>query len=667
MSRMSRAAARYSQELPTNPRTKRTSHSLLFPKIADNVTIFDNLYGTLQLGLYQTDGSGRIVQRAGSNDSQVAAREIAGGTILLLPESRPALLASWDDALTSGAQWSNRLTYLAPDGSVVHVQTTAGPVHNDHGDLIGFLVCNSDITEEVVAREELALSEDRNRLAIESAHAGVWDLDVLENRCYFSPAFLQILGYEQNGIFTDIGYWKDLVHPEDVAVAKRAKRECVEGRRPGFHIELRMKTRDGKWGWFHCSGKVRRDDAGRALRVVGTLVDASAQKQHEQVLADSDRLLRETQRIAGLGSYVLDLEKDQWSCSSTLCELLGIDETTPMTLLGHVEMVDPDYREKFIDSYLAAVIGSKPFEMEYRTATTAGGIEHWVAEYCELKEDEAGRLCRMVGMIQDITERRAAEKAIRDLNDDLDRRVMERTSQLAAAKKEIESFSYSVSHDLRAPLRHINSFSAMLMEDLGSALPEEARYYLDRIQSASNKMGKLIDDLLTLTQVGRTKMKRERFSMSQMAAEVAGMLKEAEEGCDAEFVIEDGVHACGDSVLIRLVLQNLLGNAIKYSAGKKAHIEFGRTRVHGRSAFFVRDDGVGFDMTYANNLFQPFQRLHGSEFEGTGIGLATVRRIIERHGGAIWAHGKENEGATFYFTLSRHSEADSTTADGNKA
>ncbi|HJV37020.1 sensor histidine kinase, partial [Geomonas sp.] len=419
---------------------------------------------------------------------------------------------------------------------------------------------------------------------------------------------------------------------------------------------------------------VRRADGSRVLvtvnaapfldldgEAVGTVVimeDVTAQKQHEQEAADGDRLLQETQKIARLGSYVLDLAKDQWSCSSTLAEILGVDETTPMTLLGYLELIHPDCREKFLDEYLSAVMRSESFEMEYRIRRYNDGAERWVAEFSELKHDETGRLCRKVGMIHDITERKAAEEAIRNLNADLDRRVIERTSQLAAAKREIESFSYSVSHDLRAPLRHINSFCAILKEDLGSTIPEEARSYLDRIQGASSKMGQLIDDLLTLTQVGRTQMKRERFNMSKVAAEVASMLQEGGEDSHAEFIIEDGITANGDSQLIRLVLQNLLGNALKYSAGKQARIEFGKTKINGKTVFFVRDDGVGFDMAYAEKLFQPFQRLHGAEFQGTGIGLATVKRIIERHGGSIWAHGKEMEGATFYFTLSGSQVAD---------
>jgi len=166
-------------------------------------------------------------------------------------------------------------------------------------------------------------------------------------------------------------------------------------------------------------------------------------------------------------------------------------------------------------------------------------------------------------------------------------------------------------------------------------------------------MGKQIDDLLTLTRVGRAEMKRQSFSISALAGEVADMLREGEADGGPAFVVQQGIMAHGDSALVRLVLQNLLGNAVKYASRKPSpRIEFGQTLTNGKQTFYVSDNGVGFDMTYIDKLFQPFQRLHGSEFEGTGIGLATVRRIIERHGGNIWAEAKENEGATFHFTLS---------------
>jgi light-regulated signal transduction histidine kinase (bacteriophytochrome) len=217
----------------------------------------------------------------------------------------------------------------------------------------------------------------------------------------------------------------------------------------------------------------------------------------------------------------------------------------------------------------------------------------------------------------------------------------------------LEAFAYSVSHDLRAPLRHIDGFSQILLEDYTGKLDDEGRRHLQRVREASQQMAQLIDDLLNLSRVTRAEMRRETVDLSRMAEIVAESLKRMQSDRKAEFVIEKGLTAEGDERLVRVVLDNLMGNAWKYTGKRpQARIEFGRTNHDSRSAYFVRDNGAGFDMAYAHKLFGAFQRLHSvSEFPGTGIGLATVQRIVHRHGGQVWAEGAVDKGATFYFTL----------------
>jgi len=237
-------------------------------------------------------------------------------------------------------------------------------------------------------------------------------------------------------------------------------------------------------------------------------------------------------------------------------------------------------------------------------------------------------------------------------NELLEQRVSERTADLQASIREQESFSYSVSHDLRAPLRHINSFSAILVEEYGVQIPLEAHGYLERIRSASSRMGALIDHLLELSRVGRAQIKLGPVDLSELAGTILRMLQETEPQRSLECRIEEGITVLGDQSLLRQLLENLLGNAWKYTAQKPcARIEFGRTFVLKQPALFVKDNGAGFDMEYKEKLFGAFQRLHGSEFAGDGIGLTTAQRIIHRHGGHIWAEGRVDEGATFYFTL----------------
>jgi light-regulated signal transduction histidine kinase (bacteriophytochrome) len=250
---------------------------------------------------------------------------------------------------------------------------------------------------------------------------------------------------------------------------------------------------------------------------------------------------------------------------------------------------------------------------------------------------------------------RKSQNDLRVANLLLEQRVSERTADLQASVRELESFSYSVSHDLRAPLRHINSFSSILIEDYQDELPPPVHSYLERICKASNRMGELIDHLLELSRVGRTQLKPGPVNLSELALSILTGLAETEPERQVEVNIEKDLTVLGDHPLLRQLLENLLGNAWKYTSKKPAaRIEFGRTEVSGQPAFFVKDDGAGFDMTYKDNLFVAFQRLHGADFEGNGIGLATAQRIIHRHGGSIWAGGRVNEGATFYFTLPVH-------------
>lgn len=247
----------------------------------------------------------------------------------------------------------------------------------------------------------------------------------------------------------------------------------------------------------------------------------------------------------------------------------------------------------------------------------------------------------------------ASEKEIRQLNAELEQRVIERTRQLEVANKELESFAYSVSHDLRAPLRSIDGFSQVMQEDYADRLDKEGMDYLQRLRAASQRMGHLIDDMLKLSRVTRSSIQIDTVDLSRLAENIAAELQQRQPGRQVQFAITRGLTANGDKYLLEIALENLLENAWKFT-GKHAcaKIEFGSSETNGQRVYFVRDDGVGFDMAYVDKLFGAFQRLHSAvEFEGTGIGLATVQRIIHRHGGQVWGEGAVEKGATFYFTL----------------
>jgi PAS domain S-box-containing protein len=268
--------------------------------------------------------------------------------------------------------------------------------------------------------------------------------------------------------------------------------------------------------------------------------------------------------------------------------------------------------------------------------------------------DEGARLVGFTKVARDITEDRRAESARIEAVEEL----RQRTADLSAANEELEAFAYSVSHDLRAPLRGIDGFSQAVLEEYSDQLDDRGKDYLIRLRSASQRMGLLIDDILNLSRISRVEPGHEHVDLSAIATSTAADMREREPDRTVEYVIEDGVMARGDSRFLSIVFENLYANALKFtSTHANARIEFGCEQIDGESVYFVRDDGVGFDMAYSDQLFVPFHRLHTqTDFPGSGIGLATIRRIVRRHGGRTWAHGAVNQGATVYFTLGELNE-----------
>lgn len=305
--------------------------------------------------------------------------------------------------------------------------------------------------------------------------------------------------------------------------------------------------------------------------------------------------------------------------------------------------------------FLSRIVRRSVAEPIQKLAHTAQRIsrdkEYSVRAVREWEEGEVAELVDTFNeMLSQIEER---DRSLKASHDELELRVSQRTAELTAANKELESFSYSVSHDLRAPLRSIDGFSLALLEDYGDKLDGEAQSHLSRIRAAAARMGLLIDDLLNLARVARAELHRQPVNLSSIASSIVDELRNSNPDRRIDFFVQDCMETAGDGRLLRVVLENLLGNAWKYTSKRpSARIQFAKKQLNGVEAYFVADDGAGFDPAYAGRLFGAFQRLHGvQEFPGTGVGLATVQRIIHRHGGRIWAEGAVGKGATFYFTL----------------
>lgn len=397
-----------------------------------------------------------------------------------------------------------------------------------------------------------------------------------------------------------------------------------------------------------------RDGSGRIIAGIAIVEDITAQHEAETMLRESETRYALAMRGTNEGLWDWNPVSRDLYLSSRLLELLGLDDNAARTNSDEwMSHVHPDDRALFRAILIEHLKGRTPhFEMEYRVRHASGHYLWMLARGLALR-DEHGQAWRMVGSIGDISARKAAEAALREANRELEARVGERTAQLGAALHELEAFSYSVSHDLRSPLRAIDGYSALLAERYEHSPDDEARMLFGRMRAAVQRMGTLIDDLLDLARVSRQPLHRERVDIGALAHDLVAELREQTPQRRVEVDIADDLVASADPGLIRIVLANLLGNAWKFSAGRDpARIRVGRMHTAAGEAFCVDDNGAGFDMRYRDKLFGAFQRLHGvREFEGTGIGLATVARIVRRHGGEVGAEGEVGIGARFWFTL----------------
>lgn len=509
--------------------------------------------------------------------------------------------------------------------------------------IVGRVWSFRDVTERHRSAE--ALQESKNMLQVV--------LDAIPVRVFWKDRDSAYLGCNQ--LFAEDAGLKspdeiigkndfDLAWVEQAELYRKDDRDVMASGQSYLNYEEPQTRTDGTELWRRTSKVPLRDLDGNVVGILGCYEDNTARKQAEQALKESEEKFRLLSEAAFEGIGITD-EGEVVDVNAQLAEMLGYQASDLVGRRG-IDFVAPESRDMVAQrmqsgaeepyEYLALKENGQKFPVEVR------------ARHLPFN----GRTLR-VAAIRDITERKQFEERMRSLNDELERRVQERTSELQIVNRELEAFAYSVSHDLRAPLRGINGFSQALLEDYHDLLDEKGKNYLSRVRAASERMGQLIDNLLDLSRITRLQMRRQNVNLSTMAEEIAQETQEADRSRDVKFIIKPNMNTNGDPTMLRVALDNLFENAWKFTAKHpQATIEFGEKDLDGRRVFFVRDDGAGFDMKYMDKLFAPFQRLHNvTEYPGTGIGLATVQRIVHRHGGTVWAEAEVGKGATFYFSF----------------
>jgi len=592
-----------------------------------------------------------------SIETEAAAKGLPADAYLLaiVDEDRPGVASALEHAIQSCGHYDIEYRVQQKDGTLRWLQARGRVDCDAAGNGVSFHGAVMDITERKASQEDLRRSQQQLAGVIGSAMDAIITIDDKQRIMLFNGAAERMFLFPAEDA---IGQPLERFIPERF-------RATHKGHVRDFgntHVTRRsMGTLGALYG-------LRADGEEFPIEASISQIESDGKKLYTVILRDiterkrADEALKEQARILELAPVMIrDLNGRILFWNTGVEKMYGWKAEEALEKISH-KLLKTEFPRP-LEEIKARLLAHGHWEGEVVHARR-DGERIVVATTWVLHRDEHDKPKAVLVVANDITERKEAEKEIRRLNEELEQRVADRTAQLQAVNKELEAFSYSVSHDLRAPLRHIDGFSQALLEDYRDKLDEVGKGYLREVRSASQEMAQLIDDVLQLARVTRSEMRREVVNLSDLARSIAAELRKREPKRKVILNLKEEFATRGDKRLLKIVLDNLLGNAWKFTSKRaQAQITFGREQKNGETTYFIRDNGAGFDMAYVGKLFGAFQRLHtAGQFEGTGIGLATVQRIVYRHGGRVWAEGTVNEGATFYFTLPNSKE----TGDGQQ-
>lgn len=610
-------------------RAKRESDGLyekVVERVADGVLLFDAETKSV------LESNAALCRLLGYDDvSELRGKQIYD----LVAHEREEVDANLAKLLGEDEAIIGERKYRRKDGTLTDFEISAVVVTYEGRKVVCAIA--RDVSGRKENEEKVREAEGRYRALVEQVPAIVYIEDVeTHETLYDSPQIESILGYPRDTCQQDPSYWEGILHPEDRERVMEEEKESVE--RGTFGIEYRVYAKNGRVVWVRDEARIVYDEEEKPRFWQGIIFDITEQKRVERELRESEERYRSLLQLSpnvlavqsgGKFVYVNDVGLG----------ILGVSDEDEVVGKPVLDFVHDDHKQAVRKRFRALERGEPVEPAEQKWVRLDGSVADMESSAVPItyEGEPAAQL-----VLRDMSKIRAAE-----------REAESRIGELSRSNAELEQFANRIAHDLRAPLRSLDGFSRILLEDYSQSIDEEGRTYLGRIRSAAGKMSRMVEELLDLSRLTRAEIQRETVDLSEIARSVAASLRRERPDRRVEVIVAGGLEAEGDRRLLKTALSNLMENAWKFTAhSPRARIVFGMVEQGGRPVYFVRDNGVGFDMAHAGKLFVPFQRLHPEEeFAGSGVGLAAVSRIIDRHGGRLWAEGEVGKGATFYFTL----------------